>query len=733
MKKYFALLFVFNFELLFCQSFIHPSLPSDEITGLHFINNMEIIFINAGGSIYKSYDGGITWQLKKYYPNSYLAEIQFLDEKTGFVRTQNHYPVPNELIYTGDGGETWNESDVSIYSVNSFLPVTQSVILKTLSGTIQMLDNFYNSWQVTFAVPTFVDSGGDYISTEYYGNMSKLLKLDNGNILALGTNENAFRKGILHDSVSYILISEDQGISWDTLWGGLKQEIIDFTFVNDSTGWMISYDSLFKSTDGGSSWIYQDIINQYGYKYLFANGNNVYLLDYYNRIIKSNNNGGNWETVNLDQFNFTSVNFNNSNNGFLLGEALERTTDGGQSWTNLTPLVRNSITDLKFISPAEGISLGYYGIYKTYDGGHTWIPKFYKEGASGSFNMMTDSAGWWLSYDTIFKTTDKGETWNEFLFYKPNLLYNEIDFYDDHLGILTASEESNPGSHIYDIYSNYITTDGGVTWQKRPIDTLFFNRIKFSNSTHLWGIDHHGLWLSVDTAKTWKVVYPLSYYTAYSAFDFSDSGFGVISLEDLIITTDGGASWKVVTRENGIRGNDCKSIGRNYSGEYRILECSKGKLIITYLSPEGVIDYSYQAPVYTGETLNRINVFVEGDFPDVWIAGDGFTLLYRQFEKLYVGVDESSGEKELTYNLGQNYPNPFNPVTTIEFQIAKPGFISLKVYDILGKEIETLINEKKSTGTYKVEFNGKNLSSGIYFYRLQAGSFVSTKKFVLLK
>jgi hypothetical protein len=83
--------------------------------------------------------------------------------------------------------------------------------------------------------------------------------------------------------------------------------------------------------------------------------------------------------------------------------------------------------------------------------------------------------------------------------------------------------------------------------------------------------------------------------------------------------------------------------------------------------------------------------------------------------------------------LEQNYPNPFNPVTTIEYSIPASSIVSIKVYDVLGREIETLVNEEKLPGNYKVEFNGSNLASGIYFYKIQSGNFSMTKKLLLLK
>jgi hypothetical protein len=83
--------------------------------------------------------------------------------------------------------------------------------------------------------------------------------------------------------------------------------------------------------------------------------------------------------------------------------------------------------------------------------------------------------------------------------------------------------------------------------------------------------------------------------------------------------------------------------------------------------------------------------------------------------------------------LEQNYPNPFNPVTTINYSISGNGFVSLKIYDVLGKEVAVLVNKKKDAGKYTIEFNGSNFASGVYFYKLESGSFIQTKRMVLIK
>jgi hypothetical protein len=85
------------------------------------------------------------------------------------------------------------------------------------------------------------------------------------------------------------------------------------------------------------------------------------------------------------------------------------------------------------------------------------------------------------------------------------------------------------------------------------------------------------------------------------------------------------------------------------------------------------------------------------------------------------------------FALHQSYPNPFNPVAKIRYDIPRQSFVELKVYDILGREIRTLVNEIKIPGVYTAEFNGYDLASGVYFYRIKCGSFIDLKKMILVK
>jgi hypothetical protein len=97
-----------------------------------------------------------------------------------------------------------------------------------------------------------------------------------------------------------------------------------------------------------------------------------------------------------------------------------------------------------------------------------------------------------------------------------------------------------------------------------------------------------------------------------------------------------------------------------------------------------------------------------------------------------VSKDQTDGIPS-KYELSQNYPNPFNPVTTIKYSIAKEGNIKLTVYNVIGSKVATIVNEHKPAGSYSVQFDGSNLASGIYLYRLESGNYSAAKKFILMK
>ena len=137
----------------------------------------------------------------------------------------------------------------------------------------------------------------------------------------------------------------------------------------------------------------------------------------------------------------------------------------------------------------------------------------------------------------------------------------------------------------------------------------------------------------------------------------------------------------------------------------------------------------------TGKNLHNHADLSSGDgCTGITTTGSTFTARpHINFFYIACGIEKSEGEIPQKYSLSQNYPNPFNPVTKISFAIPKYSFVSLMIYDILGREIKNPVNEYVEPGNYTVDFNASEFSSGIYFYKLVAGDFSETKRMVLIK
>ncbi|MBK9099654.1 MAG: T9SS type A sorting domain-containing protein [bacterium] len=140
---------------------------------------------------------------------------------------------------------------------------------------------------------------------------------------------------------------------------------------------------------------------------------------------------------------------------------------------------------------------------------------------------------------------------------------------------------------------------------------------------------------------------------------------------------------------------------------------------------------------WSGTSLDFNYIYYYDEIPGAAILGENSfgtncTWKYNVLTPGIINVDDED-ISAVDFNLMQNYPNPFNPSTVISYQLSVSGDVTLKVFDILGNEVATLVNELKPAGNYEVEFDASSLTSGVYFYKLQAGTFVDTKKMVLLK
>lgn len=360
------------------------------------------------------------------------------------------------------------------------------------------------------------------------------------------------------------------------------------------------------------------------------------------------------------------------------------TTDGGKHWTEQE---MRGAAGLSSIS-ALGDSLVWasaWEVWHSEDGGHTWQPDTVTD---FPFDFVTvqfvDSTRGWVTgnyndgfegHDGIFRSTDGGQTWKQ--------QYAQTVEYYSHLsrGYFVDSLHGWVADQDFD----HVTSDGGDTWNGQGTGSYILTSIFFVDTLRGWtvGADSY-IGRTLDGGVHWLPNYVGSFTRTYTSVFFSDSLNGWVCDDSggIMRTTDGGASWNS-QRPETLPGN---------------------------------------------HGLNSI-FFVNKN--DGWAVGNGIVLHTTNGGGVTAVKKPPPVPRE--FELLQNYPNPFNPTTVIRFVVRSSGFVSLKVYDVLGREVATLVDGSESAGTHSVVFNGSKLASGVYFYRLAAPGINLVRKMLLEK
>lgn len=407
-------------------------------------------------------------------------------------------------------------------------------------------------------------------------------------------------------------------------------------------------------------------------------------------------------------------------------------------WEKIESPTTKNLNAVVFTDSLKGWAAGDSGlIIHTSDGGNSWTTQFSNDSLTlVSLDFLDDRFGvasaWKIDYEPygtfILKTTDGGVNWNSEYFDIGQSFINSFYFLDS----LTGFAVGYPSFFMR-------TSDGGDSWRQVNLDSSVYAgfppyKVKFFNQNYGYasgGIrDVTGvIWRTDDGGLNWDTVVdsssaPSEPLFAIQIFDSlnvlvmgGDPEYGA----SLMRTTNAGEFWSYETL--GILW---------YPVDLGFRTVSEGwapmgpKLVFLYTSDSGQ-SWS-QLPTPDSTYITHIS------FPDSLhgyaVGNNGSIIKYvyqppNDIESLHNGI--------LTFNLKQNYPNPFNPTTKIGFSIPSAGIVELKVFDILGNEITTLVNDFKPAGNYTVEFNAGNLPSGIYFYKLQAGNRVLSGKMILLK
>jgi len=403
-----------------------------------------------------------------------------------------------------------------------------------------------------------------------------------------------------------------------------------------------------------------------------------------------------------------------------------------QPWFNLISPVNTTLRKLSFVDSLTGWAAGDSGtIISTTNGGRNWeLQNSTVQSFILDIFFLNKNLGWALSVKDdfpfnpiILKTTNGGDLWIAENFPDSSQLLRTIFFVDSLNGFVGGS------------YIGY-TTDGGNNWNAAAIDSNMvsgFPIYNFSFYNKYFGyacggrIDVAGvIWQTTNSGMNWIAkgvssdqVFDLFIFDSLNAITLSGDPEGFYPV-GRVTSTNAGMTWNYDTLSFfGISfAIDFRTYNEGWSasGYKFILTTDRGETWSEYETPESSIIYDLE---FT-DPRNGYAIGLNGV-----ILKFNPTLVEVKTEPVFLNY----------FVLFQNYPNPFNPTTNIKFKLGEAEHVTLTIYDYLGNEITTIINEVKEPGSYEVQFNPKlfQLTSGIYFYRLKAGNKFQTRKMVYLK
>jgi photosystem II stability/assembly factor-like uncharacterized protein len=636
--------------------------------------------------IIKTSDGGITWNIQPTafgQIESWIDYVYFFDDLNGFAFGD---PIGGycEIYTTTNGGDNW------IQVPNTNIPPS--------------LNNEYPTWfsysvyENSIWIPVVVqnqkkcrifkstDRGYTWSATDQFSISSTL------NILPTSIVFKNHSEGILVFSDYYA--SQSEYVIYKTTNGGMDWSILNFpisiepAFISNirgsSSGYFVSAplnnSGTAYTTDSGNNWTQVDnkpiwdvdmITPSSGWAAASPTTNQAIIYKW-NESPKTG-----WYLQNSGTSeHFSGVRVIDENTATAVGTngSIFRTTDAGVTWRTQTSGTSSDLIGVFFIDVNNGYVVGANGtILHTTNGGSNWI-NLTSSPTSYLFGVyfINENIGSLAGLDGIWFTSNGGTTWT-----KQTTGSNEWLFaiHMTDANIITAV--GNSGTILR-------TTNGGNSWSSQVSGTNSnLTGIYFANTTTGIASGGYGtIRQTTDGGTTWNGQTSGTTSFLYD-LSFTDSNNGTVIGQDgtIIRTTNGGATWTMQT----------SGTSNNLSG-VSFLNSNLGTAVGSY-----------------GTILRTTN------------GGVSFV------------EEEQINEVPTEFLLSQNYPNPFNPNTTLRYSIPKSTQVTLKIFNALGEELEILVNDEKSIGTYELNWNASRLPSGIYFYQINTGGFIETKKMIFLK
>jgi photosystem II stability/assembly factor-like uncharacterized protein len=714
MKKIYilSLLLILTSHNIFSQSgwfWLNPQPQGNDIREIQALSNNIVVGVTSGGTFIKSSNGGVNWIVRYTGFDIDLCSISFLNEFTGYAcgDPSGNYGL---VIKSTNGGTNWYLCDSSshypYYSIKFINENTGFVAGRV--GLMKKTTNGGQSWRV-LNTETTKDLGDIYFLNEnvvYCNGDGTLFKTTNGG--------DTWQQNII--SVSYYL-------------GQLQ-------FLNMNTGYIsANYGKMFKTTNGGTNWTQFNTISLESNNCLFFFDAQTGIVGTSSgKILKTTNSCLSWEIL-YSSYNYGTLNslIKNSQNNLLIGGRLGKTlysVNNGNSWDSVSSnFATGRFYGIEFLDESTGFISGENGVYKSTNKGLYWrkLNTNHTE-YFGTLDFTDYNTGYLKTFDTpptIIKTTNSGVNWvvQSIPFTNP---VSDIEFNNALSGFIISGDGQIAK-----------TTNGGTNWDLKysgVSNTLrSIKTINDSVSFIVGGdISSNIILKTTNSGENWFAL-SAGLNNRLNYVDFFDTNNGFIAGVSGVIlkTTNGGLNWINLSYPTNVMFSSIEYVNQDLIiiGSAAISEPS-----FFLVSSNAGLNWvkhntGSNSSIYSMSFLNDSTGFASGD--------NGMIL---GFSKDYiVSLSPISSQIPNSFSLHQNYPNPFNPVTKIKFGLSKQSNAKIIIYDLLGREITTLVNEQLRPGSYEVDWDGSNFASGVYFYSLIAADpstllrVTETKRMVLIK
>ncbi len=383
-----------------------------------------------------------------------------------------------------------------------------------------------------------------------------------------------------------------------------------------------------------------------------------------------------------------TVSVANANVGWIGGNGgvVLRTINAGTNWTNVT-----------------GSTIGTADVYAIC-------------GIDANTCLVSTSPG----ATFVYRTSNGGVNWTQ--------VFTQTGGFIDDIKMQNANTGFMYGDPVGARWSLWKTTNGGVNWDSAGLylpqvgTEAGWNNAMWNNGNQIWfGTNNTKIYYSSNFGASWLPSATTgsvnSYSVAFNAPCPSATGF---TGQTVALKSTNCGPWSVVT---------LPGTGTIYSFNSVLNRFWYCRTTNIYWSSDNGANFALQF-ADTG-TYQAMNLKSDGQVIRGWaVTSNGRIAMYNE---IIEGISNNQNNVPDNYSLMQNYPNPFNPSTKISFSLPKAGNVTLVVYDILGREVATIVNDFTTAGNHTIDFNASNLSSGVYLYKIQAGDFTETKKMMLIK